>query len=41
MFAFCKSMLGLPASYRSMPRDKTLDYFSHLLIERQNPNPNS
>lgn len=28
MFAFCKSMLGLPASYRSMPRDKTLDYFS-------------
>lgn len=28
MFAFCKSMLGLPESYRSRPRDKTLDYFS-------------
>ncbi len=27
MFAFCKSMLGLPASYRAMPRDKSLEYF--------------
>ena len=29
MFAFCKSLPGLPASFRALARDKTLDYFSH------------
>ena len=29
MFAFCKNLPGLPASFRALARDKTLDYFSH------------